>query len=90
MTPTNPRGNLPTVSNSASTKRPRECSSTQSTPTSKPKQKSGRIEFEHDERVGTKRAEEAGTSITVSYAGAVTTSNQKLVIMRKGSKDDTL
>ena len=85
MTLINPGGNLPTASNSASTKRSRESSSTQSTPTSSPKQKRGRIESEHAEQVGTKRAEESGPSTAASYAGAVRTSNQQLVITRKES-----
>ena len=67
-------------------KRSRESSSIQSTPTSNPKQKRGRVEPEHAEQKGTKQAEEAGTSITVSYAGAVRISNQKLVVTRKGSQ----
>ena len=84
-----PGSNLPTASNSVSMKRSRESSSTQSTPTSNPKQKRGRVEPEHAEQKGTKQAEEAGTSITASYAGAVRTSNQKLVVTRKGSNGDT-
>ena len=83
---TNPGGNLPTASNSAPTKRSRKSSSIQSTPTSNPKQKRGRIDSEHARQVGTKRAEEAGPSTAVSYARAVTTSYQKLVITRKGLK----
>ena len=89
ITLTNPAGDLPTASNSASMKRSRESSSTQSTPTSNPKQKCGRVEPEHAEQEGRKQAEEAGSSITASYAGAVRTSNQKLVVTRKGSNGDT-
>ena len=70
-------------------KRSRESSSTQSTPTLNPKQKRGRVEPEHAEQKGTKQAEVAGTSITASYAGAVRTSNEKLVVTRKGSNGDT-
>ena len=89
ITLSNPGRDLPTASNSVSMKRSRESSSTQSTPTSNPKQKRGRVEPEHAEQKGTKQAEEAGTSITASYAGAVRTSNQKLVVTRKGSNGDT-
>ena len=89
VTLSNPGRDLPTTSNSVSMKRSREPSSTQSTPTSNPKQKRGRVEPEHAEQKGTKQAEEAGTSITASYAGAVRTSNQKLVVTRKGSNGDT-
>ena len=84
-----PGSDLPTASNSVSMKRSRESSSTQSTPTSNPKQKRGRVQPEHAEQKGTKQAEVAGTSITASYAGAVRTSNQKLVVTRKGSNGDT-
>ena len=84
-----PGSDLPSASNSVSMKRSRESSSTQSTPTSNPKQKRGRVEPQHAEQKGTKQAEVAGTSITASYAGAVRTSNQKLVVTRKGSNDDT-
>ena len=70
-------------------KRSKESSSTQSTPTLNPKQKRGRVKPEHAEQEGTKQAEEAETSITASYAGAVGTSNQKLVVTRKGSNGDT-
>ena len=89
ITLSNPGSDLPTASNSVSMKRSRESSSTQSIPTSNPKQKRGRVEPEHAEQKGTKEAEEAGTSITASYAGAVRTSNQKLVVTRKGSNGDT-
>ena len=89
ITLTNPGGDLPTASNSASMKRPRESSSTQSRPTSNPKQKRGWVEPEHAEQEGTKQAEEAGTSITASYAGSVRTSNQKLVVTRKESDGDS-
>ena len=89
ITLTNPGGDLPTASNSASMKRLRESSSTQSTPTSNPKQKRGRVEPEHAGQEGTQQAQEARTSITASYAGAVRTSNQKLVVTRKGSNGDT-
>ena len=44
-------------------KRSRESSSTQSTSTSNPKQKRGRIESEHAEQEVTKRAEEAGLAL---------------------------
>ena len=90
MTLTNPGGNLSPASKSTPKKRSRESSSTQSTPASNPKQKRGRIVSEHAEQVGTKRAEEAGPSTATSYAKAVRTSNQRLVITRKGSKGDTL
>ena len=90
MTLTNPGGNLSPASKSTPKKRSRESSSTQSTPASNPKQKRGRIVSEHAEQVGTKRAEEAGPSTAASYAKAVRTSNQRLVITRKGSKGDTL
>ena len=90
ITLSNSGRDLPTASNSVSMKRSKESSSTQSTPTSNPKQKRGRVEPEHAEQEGTKQAEEAGTSITASYAGAVGTSNQKLVVTRKGSNGDTL
>ena len=89
ITLTNPGGNLPTASDSASMKRSRESSKTQSTPTSNPKQKRGRVELEHAEKERTKQAEEAGTSITASNAGAVRTSNQRLVVALKGSNGDT-
>ena len=89
ITLSNPGRDLLTASNSVYMKRSRESSSTQSTPTSNPKQKRGRVEPEHAEQEGTKQAEEAGTSITTSYAGAVRTSNQKLVVTRKGSNGDT-
>ena len=89
ITPTNPGGDLPTASNSESMKRSRESSSTQSTPTSNPKQKRGRVEPEHAEQKGTKQVEETGTSITALYAGAVRTSNQKLVATQKRSNEDT-
>ena len=89
ITLSNPGRDLPTATKSVSMKRSRESSSTQSTPTSNPKQKRGRVELEHAEQKGTKQAEEAGTSITASYAGAVKTSNQKLVVTRKGSNGDT-
>ena len=88
MTLTNPGGNLSPASNSTPKKRSRESSSTQSTPASNPKQKRGRITSEHGEQVGTKRAEKAGPSTAASYAKAVRTSNQRLVITRKGSKGD--
>ena len=89
MTLTNPGGNLSPASKSTPKERSRESSSTQSTPASNPKQKRGRITSEHAEQVGTKRAEEAGPSTAASYAIAVRTSNQRLVITRKGSKGDT-
>ena len=82
----NPGGDFQ-ASNSGSTKRPRESSGSLTTPTN-PKQKRGRIESEHVEQRGTKRAEEAGPSNLASYARAVKTSNQKLVITRKGSKGE--
>ena len=81
ITLTNSGGDLPTASNSASTKRLRESSSTQPTPTSNPKQKRGRIESKHAEQEETKR--------TSSYGGAVETSIQKLVVKRKGSSGHT-
>ena len=90
MTLTNPGGNLSPASKSTPKKRSRESCSTQSTPASNPKQKRGRITSEHVEQVGTKRAEEVGPSTAASYAKAVRTSNQRLVITRKGSKGDTL
>ena len=89
ITLSNPGSDLPTAFNSVSMTRSRESSSTQSTPTSNPKQKRGRVEPEHAEQKGTKQAEETGTSITASYAGAVRTSDQKLVVTRKGSNGDT-
>ena len=89
ITLSNPGRDLPTASNSVSMKKSRESSSTQSTPTSNPKQKRCRVEPEHAEQKGTKQAEEPGTSITASYAGAVRTSNQKHVVTRKGSNGDT-
>ena len=46
---TNPEGDFPTASKSASMKRSRKSSSTQSTPTSNPKQNRGRVEPEHAE-----------------------------------------
>ena len=82
----NPGGDFQ-ASNSGSTKRPRESSGSLTIPTN-PKQKRGRIESEHVEQRGTKRAEEAGPSNLASYARAVKTSNQKLVITRKGSKGE--
>ena len=89
ITSTNHGDDLPTASNSEATKRLRESCSTQSTPISNRKQKRSRIESEHAELEGTKREEKARTSITAWYAGAVLTSNQKLVATRKGSNGDT-
>ena len=71
-------------------KESRESSSTQSTPTSNPKQKRDRVEPEHAEQEKTNQAEEAGTSITASYAGAVRTSNKKLIVTRKKCNGDTM
>ena len=90
MTLTNPGGNLSPAYKSTPKKRSRESSSSQSTPASNPKQTCGRITSEHAEQVGTKRAEKTGPSTAASYAKAVTTSNQRLVITRKVSKGDTL
>ena len=61
ITLSNPGHDLPTASNSVSMKRSRESSSTQSTPTSNPKQKRGRVEPEHAEQLrGNKASRRSG------------------------------